>query len=41
MKKTIYFITMLLSLAFFTNCSKNDDTTTPTLNENGQKLIGQ
>jgi len=40
MKKTFYFLTMPLSLAFFTSCS-NDDNSSNYNNEIYQKLIGK
>lgn len=40
MKKIIYFFTVLLSLALFTNCSSEDDSPNQN-NETYQKLIGK
>ena len=40
MKKTIYFFTVLLSLALFTNCSSDYDSPNQN-NETYQKLIGK
>ncbi len=41
MKKTFYFFAMLLNLALFTNCSKDDDKSNSSLTQIEQQLVGK
>jgi uncharacterized membrane protein len=41
MKKIIYFLTMLISLALFTNCSNDDKNSNSSLTQMEQQLVGK